>query len=90
VALQGSLRATLGCAKSFSITDFRPELPAFTVPTRIIHGTEDNIVPIEASSRLAAKGIAQSELIEFAGAPHGLFATHKNQLTHHLLDFIRR
>ncbi|TXT41471.1 MAG: alpha/beta hydrolase fold protein [Comamonadaceae bacterium] len=90
VSLQASLRATLACAKSFSSTDFRPDLPAFKVPTRIIHGTEDNIVPIEASSRLAAKGIAQSELIEYAGAPHGLFATHKNRLTHHLLDFIRR
>jgi pimeloyl-ACP methyl ester carboxylesterase len=40
------------------------------VPTLIIHGTEDNIVPINASNRLVAKGIAQSELIEFKGAPH--------------------
>jgi pimeloyl-ACP methyl ester carboxylesterase len=90
MSLQASLRATLACAKSFSSTDFRSDLPAINVPTLLIHGTEDNIVPIEASSHLAAKAIAQSELIEVAGAPHGLFATHKNQLTHHLLDFIRR
>lgn len=89
VSLQASLRATLGCAESFSSTDFRSELSAFKVPTLIIHGTEDHIVPIDASSRLAAKGIPQSEQIEFEGAPHGLFATHKNQLTHHLLNFIQ-
>jgi len=60
------------------------------VPTLIIHGTQDKIVPIDASSRLAAKGISQSMLIEYEGAPHGLFATHKRRLTQDLLDFIRR
>ena len=88
VALQASLRATLDCANSFSSTDFRPELSAFKVPTLIIHGTDDNIVPIEASSRLTAKGIAQANLIEYEGAPHGLFATHKQRLTKDLLAFL--
>jgi pimeloyl-ACP methyl ester carboxylesterase len=90
VSLQASLKATLDCAKAFATTDFRPDLPAFKVPTLVIHGTQDLIVPIDASSRLAAKGIAQSRLIEYEGAPHGLFATHKNRLTQDLLDFIRR
>lgn len=90
IALQASLKATLDCAKSFSTTDFRAELSTFKVPTLIIHGTEDKTVPIDASSRLAAKGIAQSELIEYQGAPHGLFATDKDRLTKDLLDFIRR
>ena len=88
VAMQASLQATLACAKAFTSTDFRPELAAFRVPTLVIHGTDDKIVPIDASSRLAAKGIAQSELIEYDGAPHGLFATEKKRLAQDLNDFI--
>jgi pimeloyl-ACP methyl ester carboxylesterase len=90
VAMQASLKATLECAKSFATTDFRPDLSAFNVPTLIIHGTSDKTVPIDASGRAAAKGIAQSTLIEYEGAPHGLLATHKQRLTVDLLDFIRQ
>jgi pimeloyl-ACP methyl ester carboxylesterase len=68
-------------------TDFRGDLSAFRVPTLIIHGTEDKTVPIDVSSRAAAKGIAGCTLIEYEGAPHGLFATHKARLTKDLLDF---
>ena len=90
VAMQASLKATLECAKSFATTDFRPDLPAFKVPTLIIHGNGDKTVPIDASGRAAAKGIAQSNLIEYENAPHGLFATEKQRLTADLLDFIRQ
>ena len=90
VAMQASLKATLECAKSFSSTDFRGDLAAFNVPTLIIHGTADKTVPIAASARAAAKGIAQSKLIEYDGAPHGLFATEKQRLTVDLLNFIRQ
>ena len=69
--------------------DFRPDLPSFRVPTLIIHGTSDKTVPIDAAGRAAAKGIANSTLIEYDGAPHGLFATEKERLTQDLLDFIR-
>lgn len=89
VAMQASLKATLECVKSFSGTDFRSELSAFKVPTLIIHGTDDRTVPIEASARPTARGIANSMLLEYDGAPHGLFATHKERLTRDLLDFIR-
>ena len=88
IAMQASLKATLACAKSFSSTDFRDDLQAFKVPTLIIHGTEDKTVPIDASSRAAARGIEGSTLIEYEGAPHGLFATHKARLTADLLDFV--
>jgi len=87
VSMQASLKATLGCLKSFSSTDFRCDLAAFKVPTLIIHGTEDKTVPIDASSRAAAKGIKHSTLVEYDGAPHGLFATHKRRLTKDLIDF---
>lgn len=89
VAMQASLRATLECAKSFATTDFRDELGAFTMPTLLIHGTGDKTVPIDAASRAAAKGIPHATLIEYEGAPHGLFATEKDRLTRDLLAFIR-
>lgn len=89
-AMQASLRATLECVKSFSSTDFRGDLAAFKVPTLIIHGTADETVPIAVSARAAHKGIAQSTLIEYDGAPHGLFATDKHRLSEDLLAFIRR
>ena len=88
VSMQASLKATLACAKSFASTDFRPDLAAFKVPTLIIHGTDDKTVPIDASGRAAARGISQATLIEYEGAPHGLFATEKDRLALDLLQFL--
>lgn len=65
-------------------------LAAFKVPTLIIHGTEDKTLPIDASSRAAAEGIKRSTLVEYDGAPQGLFATHKHRLTKDLIDFLGR
>lgn len=90
LAMQASLRSTLECANSFAFTDFRADLASFNVPTLIIHGTQDAIVPIDTSARAAAKEIAGAQLIEYEGAPHGLFATHKQRLTQDLLQFLRR
>jgi non-heme chloroperoxidase len=90
IAMQAGLKSTLECLKSFSTTDFRPDLAAFKVPTLVIHGTQDKTVPIDASSRAAAKGIKQATLVEYDGAPHGLFATHKQRLNKDLLDFLGR
>jgi non-heme chloroperoxidase len=89
VSMQAGLKPTLACAKAFATTDFRPNLAAFKVPTLIIHGTDDKTVPIDGSGRAAAKGIANSTLIEYDGAPHGLFATHKERFTKDLLAFVR-
>ena len=90
MAMQAGLKGTLECAKSFASTDFRGDLAAFQVPTLVIHGTADKTVPIDASGRAAAQGIAQAKLIEYEGAPHGLFITEKERLTRDLLDFIAR
>ena len=89
VSMQAGLKATLGCAKAFSSTDFRPDLASFRVPTLIIHGTADKTVPIDASARQAAAGIPGSKLIEYDGAPHGLFASHKERLIADVVQFIR-
>lgn len=87
-ALVAGLKPTLACAEAFSTTDFRPDLPAFTVPTLIIHGTADKTVPIDASARAAAKGIPSAQLIEYEGEPHGLNATASDRLTKDLLSFL--
>jgi pimeloyl-ACP methyl ester carboxylesterase len=89
ISMQAGLKPTLACAKAFATTDFRPDLAAFKVPTLIIHGTDDKTVPIDASGRAAAKGIANASLIEYDGAPHGLFATHKERFTQDLLAFLQ-
>jgi non-heme chloroperoxidase len=89
-AMQASLHATLECAKAFATTDFREDLKAFQIPTLIIHGSDDKTVPIAASARAAHAAITQSTLIEYQGAPHGLFATDKHRLSEDLLAFLRR
>jgi non-heme chloroperoxidase len=89
VAMQASLKATLACAEAFATTDFRADLTSFSVPTLVIHGTDDRTVPIDATSRVAAKSISHAKAIEYDGAPHGLFATHKERLTDDLLTFIK-
>jgi len=90
VALMAGLKPTLACAKAFATTDFRPDLAAFKVPTLIIHGTEDKTVPIDATGRVSARSIPQARFIEYDGAAHGLFATHKEQLTNDLLTFLNQ
>lgn len=88
VSMQASLKATLDCATAFATTDFRPDLASFTVPTLIIHGTDDKTVPIDTSARPARKGIPQAHLLEYKSQPHGLFATQKEQLAGDLLAFL--
>jgi pimeloyl-ACP methyl ester carboxylesterase len=89
VSMQAGLKPTLACAKAFATTDFRGDLASFTVPTLIVHGTADKTVPIDATARAAAKAIPHAKLIEYDGAPHGLFATHKQQLIGDLLAFLK-
>ncbi|MDQ6692870.1 MAG: alpha/beta hydrolase [Chloroflexota bacterium] len=90
VSLQAGLKPTLDCVTAFSSTDFRPDLTAFSVPTLIIHGTADKIVPIDPTSREAARGIPNAQFIEYEDAPHGLLATHKDQVTKDLISFLRK
>ncbi|WP_310556271.1 alpha/beta hydrolase [Flavobacterium sp.] len=83
-----SPHATTECAKSFSIADFRQEVLSIKVPTLIIHGNADKIVPIEISSEKTAKLIADNKFIIYDDAPHGLFYTDKDKLNSDLLEFL--
>ena len=89
MAAQAGIKGILDCVDAFGKTDFRPDLPAFRVPTLVVHGTGDKMVPIDPSGRAAAKGIAGAELIEYAGEPHGLTVTAKERLVDDLLTFLR-
>ncbi|GGE52457.1 arylesterase [Agaricicola taiwanensis] len=88
LALMASPKATLDCVDAFGKTDFRSDLASFTMPTLIIHGTDDKTVPIDPAGRTAAKGIAGAQFIEYDGEPHGLFATDPERLNRDLLAFI--
>ena len=80
-------RATQQCAISFATTDFREDLKAINIPTLIIHGDDDQIVPIKVSSDRTATMIPHAIYKVYEGAPHGLFYTHKEQLNKDLIDF---
>jgi non-heme chloroperoxidase len=90
--LQGMLCGIKGaydCIKVFSETDHHQDLKRFDVPTLIIHGDDDQIVPIGASAYLSSKIVPGAELKVYAGAPHGLPSTLKDRLNEDLLAFIR-
>jgi non-heme chloroperoxidase len=80
-------QSTLECAKSFSSTDFRDDITKITVPTFIVHGDADKVVPFEASSERTIKMIPGAELAVYSGAPHGLFYTNRLDLNKDLLNF---
>lgn len=88
MAMQAGLLPTLGAMKAWSTTDFRPDCAAFKVPTLIVHGTSDKNVPIDPSARMAASLIEDVQLVEYRGAPHGLFETDRDRLIGDLLAFI--
>lgn len=89
IASQASPIATIKCAESWANTDFRPELSNITVPTLIVHGDDDKVVPIATAGEQAAKGIANNQYYVIAGAPHGLNVTHTEELNQILINFLK-
>jgi non-heme chloroperoxidase len=77
------------CIKAFSETNFTEDLKRFDIPTLIIHGDDDQIVPIGASALLSSKLVKDAVLKIYSGAPHGLAETHKDQLNADLLEFVK-
>jgi len=89
--LQGMMAgfpAAYFCIKAFSETDLTEDLKMFDVPTLIIHGDDDQIVPIGASALLSSKIVKDAVLKIYPGAPHGLCTTHKEQVNEDLLEFL--
>lgn len=89
IALQASIKGTIDCVTAFSETDFRPDMKKIDVPTLVIHGDDDQVVPMAATGKLAAELIAGSRLKVYAGAPHATCFTHKDQVNADLLAFIQ-
>jgi len=89
IASYASPRATIKAAEAWAETDFRPELSKVTVPTLIIHGDADNIVPIETAGNQAAKGIPNNQYVVIKDGPHGLTMTHTEQVNKTLISFLK-
>ena len=87
--MMGGHKNTYECIKAFSETDFTQDLKKFDVPTLVIHGDDDQVVPIDASGRASAKLVNGAKLIVYEGAPHGITDTHKDRLNADLLAFLR-
>jgi non-heme chloroperoxidase len=87
--MQGGLKAEFDCIKAFSETDFTEDLKKIDVPTLIIHGDDDQIVPINDSALLSAALVKGSVLKVYPGAPHGLCSTLKDKVNADLLEFIK-
>lgn len=77
------------CIKAFSETDFTEDLKKFSIPTLILHGDDDQIVPVDAAARASAKLVPHAKLVIYPGAPHGITDTHKEKLGADMLAFLR-
>jgi non-heme chloroperoxidase len=91
--LQGMMAgfpAAYDCIKAFSETDFTEDLKKFDVPTLILHGDDDQIVPIGASAMLSSKLVRGAELKVYPGFPHGMCSTHKDTINADLLAFFKK
>jgi len=87
-SMQVGLKGALDCIKAFSETDLTEDLKMFDIPTLIIHGDDDQIVPISDSALLSSKIVKDATLKIYPGAPHGLSSTHKEQFNADLLSFL--
>lgn len=87
--MMGGIKPQYDCIKAFSETDFTEDLKAITVPVLVMHGEDDQIVPIDHSARLAVKLLKQGTLKTYPGLPHGMASTHPEVINPDILAFIR-
>jgi len=88
-SMQVGLKGAYDCVKAFSETDLTEDLKRFDVPTLILHGDDDQIVPFADSALLSSKIVKDATLKVYPGAPHGLMVTHKDQFNADLLAFLK-
>ncbi len=96
-ALRASWQVAAGASPYASVaaqptwlTDFREDIPKIDVPALIVHGTADNILPIDATAREFAKRLPAADYVEIEGAPHGLLWTHSEEVNAALLEFLAK
>ena len=89
-SVQGGIKSIYDSIKQFSESDFTEDLKKIDVPTLIVHGDDDQIVPIGASAMMSSKLVKNSELKIYKGAPHGLAQTHQDKFNEDLLNFIKK
>ncbi len=89
ISMQAGLKNAHDCIKAFSETDFTDDLKKFDVPTLIVHGEDDQIVPIADSAYKSARLVSGAQTIFYPGLPHGLTATHADRFNADLLAFLR-
>ena len=87
--MMGGIKAQYDCIEAFSETDFTDDLKAIDVPTLVMHGEDDQIVPFANSAPLSAELLRQATLKAYPGLPHGMPTTHAEQINADLLAFIR-
>jgi len=87
--MQAGLKAAVDCIRAFSETDFTNDLKAFDVPTLVLHGDDDQIVPIANSALLSAKAIPKARLVVYQGGSHGMCSTEKDRVNEDLLAFFK-
>jgi non-heme chloroperoxidase len=87
--MMGGMKAGYDCIKAFSETDFTEDLKKFDVPTFVMHGEDDQIVPIVAAGLLSAKIVKNAVLKVYPGFPHGMPTTHHEQINNDLLAFLK-
>ncbi len=87
--MMGGLKNEYDCIAAFSATDFTEDLKKLDVPTLVIHGDDDQIVPIDAAARKTATLVPHAKLVVYPGADHGICSTRKNQVNQDLLAFFR-
>jgi non-heme chloroperoxidase len=89
MGMQAGFKGVIDCIRAFSETDFTEDLKKIDVPTLILHGDDDQIVPIDASAKPSARLVTNAQLKIYPGAPHGLCSTHKEEINADLLAFIK-
>jgi non-heme chloroperoxidase len=87
--MQAGLKNAFDCIKAFSETDFTEDLKKIDVPTLILHGDDDQIVPIGASAQSSVKLIKNAQLKVYKGGPHGMCSTQKDEVNEDLLAFFK-
>jgi non-heme chloroperoxidase len=88
-SMQAGLKNAYESIKAFSETDFTEDLKKIDVPALVLHGEDDQIVPVKDSAKKSAKVIKGAKEIYYPGAPHGITATHQDQVNNDLLEFLR-